>query len=82
MHSFLFFMATTKGRIIRVVMGIIFIVVGYSLHNEVGYGLIAFGLLPLTAGAFDACYLGPFFGLPFTGAKVRACSAAKSSRKV
>lgn len=69
--SFLRVMASTGGRVFRVVIGIALIVFGWSLGGSLGTFLIVFGFLPILTGVFDICLLGPVFGLSFSGRKVR-----------
>jgi len=73
MNPFVKFMATTNGRILRIVVGIALIIVGFLVNpNWVGYILIVIGLIPLVAGILDLCFLAPLFGAPIQGAKIRA----------
>ena len=70
------FLGSTPGRVVRVVVGLALIAAGVSAGG--GWLAVAvIGLLPLAAGAFDFCVLGPLFRLPFGG---RAFRAACSTR--
>jgi Inner membrane protein YgaP-like, transmembrane domain len=75
--AFASFMASTTGRLLRVVVGLGLI--GWGIYlvvaaNSVTTGiiLVIVGLLPLVAGLLDVCVFAPLFGAPFSGAKVRA----------
>jgi uncharacterized membrane protein HdeD (DUF308 family) len=66
------FLASTAGRIVRAVAGIVLIVVGLALVKGTGGWILAIvGLLPLAAGVFDRCLFAPLFGLPFVGSRLR-----------
>ena len=39
-----------------------------------GYALAAVGLVPLAAGLFDFCAMAPIYGVPWSGATIRAMS--------
>ena len=64
------FLGSQPGRIVRIGAGLALIAVGIL----VGGGWLALavvGVLPLAAGVFDVCVLGPLFSLPFFGPKFR-----------
>jgi hypothetical protein len=67
------FLNSLAGRILRLVLGILFLVVGY-LYRDHALGVIsmAWGVLPLSAGAFDICYLSAALGGPLSGKKIRS----------
>jgi hypothetical protein len=66
------FINSPAGRIARVVVGIIFIVWGYTqLASGNGIVLIIIGLIPLAAGALDLCLISALLGGPIIGKKVR-----------
>lgn len=64
------FIGSTPGRAVRVVAGLMLIVIGVVAGGWWRV-LAAFGLLPLAAGLFDVCVLGPLFRLPFGGRAFR-----------
>jgi hypothetical protein len=66
------FINSMAGRIFRIVVGIGFIVVGY-LFREYTLGIISivWGVVPLSAGVFDLCYVSALMGGPISGAKIR-----------
>jgi hypothetical protein len=66
------FLASTVGRLVRAVAGLILIVVGIAVvGGTVGWILAIIGLVPLLAGVFDRCVFAPLFGLPFVGPSLR-----------
>jgi len=73
MNPFVSFMASTAGRIVRIVVGLVLVVWGwFGLGGTVGIIVAVIGLLPLVAGVFDFCIFAPLFGNPLSGAKIRA----------
>jgi hypothetical protein len=66
------FLNSTNGRIFRLVAGIGFIVVGYIFHHHIlGIVSMVWGIFPLTAGAFDICYVSMALGGPISGKRIR-----------
>jgi len=63
------FMASPMGRIARVVLGLVLIVLGFVLGGGAGIALIIIGLLPIATGALDVCLIGPIAGLPLRGGR-------------
>ena len=54
-------------------MGLAFLAVGIVYrHHWLGVVSIVWSVFPLTAGAFDVCYVSSALGGPFTGRKIRA----------
>jgi hypothetical protein len=74
MNPFISWMASSAGRITRVVAGLVLIALGLFVvsNTTVGIVLIVVGLVPLLAGIFDVCVFAPLFGNPFNGKKIRA----------
>lgn len=61
-----------SGRTFRVVAGVLFLIVGATFRDEWwGLALLGWSVLPLTAGAFDACYISAVLGGPLKGADIR-----------
>jgi hypothetical protein len=61
------------GRLFRVSAGGVFLAVGLRhRHGRGGQASLAWSLLPLTAGAFDVCYISVSLGGPFRGSGCRA----------
>ena len=67
------FLNSVAGRILRLVAGIGFLVVGY-MYRDHALGVISmvWGVLPLSAGAFDICYVSAALGGPLSGKKIRS----------
>lgn len=73
MNPFVSFMASSSGRIVRVVAGIALVVWGwFGLDGITGTIVAVVGLVPLVAGIFDFCVFAPLFGNPLSGSKIRA----------
>lgn len=72
MNPFVSFMASTAGRIVRIVAGIVLIAWGIvGLGGTTGIIVAVVGALPLLAGLFDFCVFAPLFGNPLSGVKIR-----------
>lgn len=66
------FLNSPAGRILRLVAGFGFILLGYLFRGyTLGIVSIVWGFLPLTAGAFDICYVSALLGGPLSGKKIR-----------
>jgi hypothetical protein len=67
-------MSSGAGRVLRVVAGLAFILIGLILiEGTWGIVLAVVGLVPFLAGIFDVCVIGRLLlGTPFKGAEVRA----------
>jgi len=75
-NPFVSFLASSTGRLIRVVAGIALVVWGwFGLGGTAGLIVAIVGLIPLMAGAFDFCVFAPLFGAPLSGPKIRAGKA-------
>jgi hypothetical protein len=73
MNPFVKFMASTTGRIVRIIAGIALIAWGVlGLGGTVGIIVAVIGAVPLLAGLFDFCVFAPLFGAPLSGPKIRA----------
>jgi hypothetical protein len=66
------FLNSQAGRVFRLVAGAGFFVVGY-LFRDYPLGVISmvYSILPLSAGAFDICFVSAVLGGPLSGAKIR-----------
>ena len=72
MNPFVKFMATTTGRITRIVIGAALIAWGLlGLTGVMGIVVAVVGLVPLLAGLFDVCVFAPLFKNPFRGPEIR-----------
>ena len=66
------FLNSPAGRIFRTVAGLGFLVVGYAYrHDTLGVLSMVWGVLPLSAGALDICYISVLLGGPLSGPKIR-----------
>jgi hypothetical protein len=66
------FLNSPGGRIFRALAGTAFLVVGYLFrHHTLGVLSIVWGIFPLTAGAFDVCYISAALGGPLSGETIR-----------
>lgn len=70
--GFSVFLNSISGRMLRIVVGIGFLVVGF-IYREHAIGVISivWSILPLSAGAFDICYVSAALGGPLSGKKIR-----------
>jgi hypothetical protein len=67
------FLNSPAGRILRLVVGIGFLVIGYMYRDHtLGVLSIVWGILPFSAGAFDICYVSAALGGPLSGKKIRS----------
>jgi hypothetical protein len=67
------FINSPVGRIFRLVAGIGFLVVGYLYRDHtLGVLSMVWSAFPLSAGAFDICYVSAVLGGPLSGAKIRS----------
>lgn len=72
------FLNSPSGRVFRLVAGTGFLVVGYFFRDHpLGVISMAFSVLPLSAGAFDICYISAVLGGPLSGAKIRETQHVK-----
>ena len=73
MNPFVSFMASTTGRIVRAVAGVVLLYVGLQTMAGVGGIIVALiGVVMLAAGVLDFCLFAPLFGNPLSGKKIRA----------
>lgn len=66
------FLSSNLGRLIRIIVGVVLIVIGFQMKSAGGYVLAIIGLVPLAAGVFDFCLVAPLFHMPFAGKANRA----------
>jgi len=73
MNAFVKFMASTSGRIVRILAGIALIAWGLlGLGGTTGIIVAVIGAVPFLAGVFDFCLFAPLFGNSMSGPKIRA----------
>ena len=66
------FLNSPAGRVFRLIAGTGFLVVGYLFRDHpLGVISMLWSVLPLSAGAFDICYVSAVLGGPLSGAKIR-----------
>ncbi|WP_406230205.1 DUF2892 domain-containing protein [Nocardia sp. NBC_01009] len=62
------FMRGTAGRAARIVAGIALILIGLAvIGGPAGIAVAVIGLVPIAAGVFNFCLLGPVFGVDLQG---------------
>lgn len=61
--GFIDLMAGPAGRAVRAAAGVALIAIGLTSGGTGGVVLAVVGLVPLAAGAFGFCLLGPLFGV-------------------
>ncbi len=71
--AFVSFMASSVGRIVRIVAGIALVAAGLLAIEGTGGTVVAvIGLAPLLAGLFDFCIFAPLFSAPISGKAIRS----------
>ena len=66
------FMTSSKGRLARILLGAILIVIGqFVIMGTAGTVISVLALIPISGGIFDFCVAGTVLGYPFNGAKAR-----------
>lgn len=72
MNPLIKFLASTSGRLVRIVAGAALIAWGLmGLGGTTGVIVAVVGAVPLLAGVFDFCVFAPLFGAPLSGPKIR-----------
>ena len=67
------FLNSLAGRILRLVAGIGFLVVGYMYRDHaLGVIFMVWSVFPMSAGAFDICYVSAALGGKLSGKKIRS----------
>ena len=71
-QKFFGFMASSAGRLARVVAGAALLLIGLLVVKGAGGIVLAIvALVPLLAGVFDVCVFSALAGGPFKGADIR-----------
>jgi hypothetical protein len=66
------FINSPAGRVFRLVAGAGFLVVGYLFRDHpLGVISMVYSIFPLSAGAFDICFISAVLGGPLSGARIR-----------
>ncbi|MAU12917.1 MAG: hypothetical protein CL607_24060 [Anaerolineaceae bacterium] len=69
---FITFMTSNRGRMMRVIAGLVLMSVGLLVVKEtLGMLLALIALVPIAGGLFDFCLVGILMGYPFRGAQAR-----------
>jgi hypothetical protein len=67
------FLNGPAGRVFRLAVGTAFIVIGLvNRKHKLGVLSIVWSVLPLSAGAFDICYISAILGGPLSGEEIRS----------
>jgi hypothetical protein len=71
--SFARFINGPSGRAFRLVAGIGFLVIGLVYRDHLlGVLSLVWSIFPLSAGAFDICYISALLGGPIAGKRIRS----------
>ncbi len=71
--GFSIFLNSQAGRILRIFTGIGFLVLGFIFREHtLGVISMVWGILPLSAGVLDICYVSAALGGPLSGKKIRS----------
>ena len=71
MNNFFRFIASPTGRVVRIAAGVILASTSLLGVKKPNIPLLGISLVPLAAGLFDWCVLGPVAGKPFIGEELR-----------
>ena len=67
------FLNSPGGRIFRIVAGIGFLILGLIFREHLlGVLSLVWSVFPLSAGAFDICYISAALGGPLSGDRIRS----------
>jgi hypothetical protein len=71
--SFSRFINGRYGRVFRIVAGMGFLILGLIFRDQLlGVLSLVWSVFPLSAGAFDICYISAALGGPISGKKIRS----------
>ena len=66
------YLASTGGRIARIILGMAIFALGlFFVPGVPGIVVMALGFVPILAGVLDFCLFAPLFGKPFAGEQIR-----------
>ena len=72
------FLNSPGGRLFRIVAGIGFLILGLVFRDHLlGVLSLAWSVFPLSAGAFDICYISAALGGPLSGKAIRSAYQAR-----
>ena len=66
------FLASTSGRVFRVAVGVLLVVLAAMVSGATSTVLYVFGAFFIAVGLFDVCVFAPLVHLPFNGKGIRA----------
>ena len=67
------FLNSPEGRLFRLAAGTTFLVVGYvNRGHALGVLSMVWGVLGMSAGALDICFISAMLGGPLSGPKIRS----------
>ncbi len=67
------FLNSPAGRVFRIVAGMGFLILGLVFRDHLlGVLSLIWSVFPLSAGAFDICYISAALGGPLAGKKIRS----------
>jgi hypothetical protein len=71
------FLNSPAGRVFRIVAGMGFLILGLVFRDQLlGVLSLIWSVFPLSAGAFDICYISAALGGPLAGKKIRSAYQA------
>ena len=71
------FLNSPAGRVFRIVAGMGFLILGLVFRDHLlGVLSLIWSVFPLSAGAFDICYISAALGGPLAGKKIRSAYQA------
>jgi hypothetical protein len=72
------FLNSPGGRIFRIVAGLGFLILGLVFREHLlGVLSLVWSVFPLSAGAFDICYVSAALGGPLSGNRIRSAYQAR-----
>jgi hypothetical protein len=67
------FLNSPSGRIFRIFAGLGFLILGLVFRDHLlGVLSLVWSIFPLSAGAFDICYISAVLGGPLSGNRIRS----------
>lgn len=71
--AFSHFINGPPGRVFRIVAGMGFLIIGLVFRDHLlGVLSLVWSVFPLSAGAFDICYISAALGGPISGKQIRS----------
>lgn len=71
MNDFFRFIASPTGRVVRIAAGLTLAATSLIGAKKPNLLLLGISMVPLSAGLFDWCVMGPLAGKPFQGEELR-----------